>query len=329
MSARGTVEISAQESESAPRKPKALRAGSRIGVIAPASPGEESPAERGLAELQRLGFAVQPRNNLASEGYFASPLWERRAELVRALTDRNLDGIIAVRGGYGSNYLLDERLEADLGEPKCLIGYSDLTSLQIFLWQRRRWTAVYGPMLNALGAGADRENGYDGKSLLNAIGKTDGGWSIGLRGEKLAGTQSNADEAEGCLLGGCLTLVETTLGTPWELDTRDSILLLEDRGMKPWQVDRALIHLRQAGKFQDVRGIVLGDFPDCTAPIEGSPSVRDVCWRILGPLGVPVVFGAAVGHTTRPMLTLPLGVRARLQAKGEGTLEILEPAVLP
>jgi muramoyltetrapeptide carboxypeptidase len=328
MSARGAVEISAQESPSAPRKPKALRAGSRIGVIAPASPGEESQAGRGIAELQRLGFAVQPRNDIASEGYFASSLGERRAELVRALTDRSLDGIIAVRGGYGSNYLL-ERLEADLTEPKCLIGYSDLTSLQIFLWQRRRWTSVYGPMLNALGAGADRENGYDHESLRHAIGKIDGEWSIELRGEKLAGGQSFVDEAEGCLLGGCLTLVETTLGTPWELDTRDSILLLEDRGMKPWQLDRALIHLRQAGKFQDVRGIVLGDFPDCAAPIEGSPSVHDVCSRILGPLGVPVVFGAAVGHTARPMLTLPLGVRARLQAKGEGTLEILEPAVLP
>jgi muramoyltetrapeptide carboxypeptidase len=325
MSSRGAVEASAHESPSeSPRKPKALRAGSRLGVIAPASPGEDAQAERGIAELEKLGFVVQHRRAIASEGYFAAPLTERRAELVRALTDAKTDGIIAVRGGYGSNYLLDERLEADLGDPKCLIGYSDLTSLQIFLWQRRHWTSIYGPMLNSLGAGVDRESGYDSESLMNAIGKTDGGWPIVLRGESLS-----AGEAEGRLLGGCLTLIETTLGTPWELDTRDSILLLEDRGMKPWQVDRALIHLQQAGKFQHVRGIVLGDFPDCAAPIAGSPTVRDVCLRILNALGVPIVFGAPVGHTTRPMLTLPLGVRARLQSTGAGQLEILEPAVLP
>jgi muramoyltetrapeptide carboxypeptidase len=130
------------------------------------------------------------------------------------------------------------------------------------------------------------------------------------------------------LLGGCMTLIETTIGTPWELNTRDAILVLEDRGMKPWQVDRALMHLRQAGKFEGVRGIVLGDFPECSPPIEGSPTVHDVCERILGPLGVPVVFGAPIGHTLRPMLTLPLGVQARLSAEGAGLLEILEPAVV-
>jgi muramoyltetrapeptide carboxypeptidase len=324
MSARGTVEASTPQATSvASQKPKALLAGARVAVIAPASPGEEAPAERGLAELDQLGFVMQRRRAVTSEGYFAAPVTQRRAELVRALNDKTIDGIISARGGYGSNYLLD-RLEADLGEPKCLIGYSDITALQIFLWQQRHWTSVYGPMLVALGAGAGRSNGYDRESLVNAVRKGDSGWEIVLRGEALVN-----GEAEGRVLGGCLTLVETTLGTPWELDTRDSILLLEDRGMKPWQVDRALIHLRQAGKFQKVRGIVLGDFPDCPAPIAGSPTVRDVCVSILKPLGVPIVFNSPVGHTSRPMLTVPLGVRARLQAKGEGKLEILEPAVLP
>lgn len=303
-------------------KPPALLSGAKLAVIAPASPGDETQAERGLAELCQLGFAPQSRKSVVPEGYFASPLLERRAELVRALTDSRIDGIISVRGGYGSNYLLDERLAADLGTPKCLVGYSDLTSLQIFLWEQRRWTSVYGPMLAALAAGADNENGYDRHSFLSSIRKVDGGWSLRLRGEAL-----HPGPAQGRVLGGCLTLVETTLATPWELDTRDAILLLEDRGMKPWQVDRALIHLRQAGKFDGVRGIVLGDFPDCEAPVAGSPSVRDVCVRILRPLGVPIVFNAPVGHTRRPMLTVPFGVNARLLAEQEGLLEILEPAV--
>jgi muramoyltetrapeptide carboxypeptidase len=305
------------------RKPKALRAGSRLRIISPASPGDQADAERGLAELKRLGFSIEAPLQAVSEGYFAASTEERQAELVRALTDDRIDGVIAMRGGYGSNYLLDERLVAEPGGPKCLIGFSDLTSLQIFLWQRRGWTSVYGPMTAAgLAAGAGREKGYDEASFLNAIGKTDGGWQIPLRAEVL-----HPGEAEGTLLGGCLTLLETTLATPWELDTRDSILALEDRGMKPWQVDRALIHLWQAGKFEGVRGIVLGDFPECKPPIEGSPTVHQVCERILRPLGIPMVFGAPIGHTLSPMLTLPLGVRAQIRASSGGSLEILEPAV--
>ena len=307
------------------RKPKSLRAGSRLAVIAPASPGHSEPEERGVAELERLGFAVDREASRTSEGYFAASASERRAELLRALRDPKIDALVSLRGGYGSNYLLDESLASELASvaPKCVIGFSDLTSLQIFLWQKLGWTSVYGAMVAAgLDGGAGGAKGYDEPSFRNAIGNTDNTWSIPLQGSALAG-----GDAEGTLLGGCLTLVATTLGTPWELDTRNSILLLEDRGMKPWQVDRTLIHLQQAGKFRDVRGIVLGDFPDCAAPIEGSPTVMDVCERILKPLGIPIVFGAPVGHTVRPMLTVPLGVRARLSATGAGTLEILEGAV--
>jgi len=95
--------------------------------------------------------------------------------------------------------------------------------------------------------------------------------------------------------------------------------------MKPWQVDRALMHLKQAGKLRGVTGIVLGDFPESNPPA-GTETVKDVVRRVLAPLGVPIVFGAPIGHTSRPMLTLPLGVQARLSADGEGKLEILEPA---
>jgi muramoyltetrapeptide carboxypeptidase len=137
-----------------------------------------------------------------------------------------------------------------------------------------------------------------------------------------------AGVSSGRLLGGCMTLLEATLGTPWELDTQESILILEDRGMKPYQVDRVLMHLKQAGKFEGVRGIVLGDFPESEPIVAGAPSVREVCARILRPLGVPIVFGAPVGHTDRPMLTLPLGIQARLDAEGDGSLEFLESAVV-
>jgi muramoyltetrapeptide carboxypeptidase len=242
---------------------------------------------------------------------------------LQGLAREDADGLVAIRGGYGSNYLLDGLTVPGSERAKVILGYSDLTSLQIFVWQRYGWVTIYGPMIAAgFDHGEGQEKGFDQASLVSALLETSGGWGIALRGEALI-----AGAAEGRVLGGCMTLVESTLGTPWELDTRGAILLLEDRGMKPWQVDRALMHLLQAGKFHGVRGILLGDFPECEAPFAGSPTVRDVCARILGPLGVPVVFGAPVGHTMRPMLTVPLGIRARLRAGGESALEILEPAV--
>ena len=307
------------------RKPRGLHSGSVLVPFAPASPADFAKVLAGAEELRRLGFEVADATPLTAEGYFAGSLSGRRNEFLSELDRGDVDALVAVRGGYGSNYLLDGLAVERLDAPKVILGYSDLTSLQAYLWKRNSWVGFYGPMLAAgLDAGDGAAKGYDRESLLSAIGKTDGGWTLQLRGETLVG-----GEAEGRVLGGCLTLVETTLGTPWELETRGSILLLEDRGMKPWQVDRALMHLKQAGKFEGVRGIVLGEFPEGGPLMSGSATVRDVCSRVLGVLGVPIVYGAAVGHTPRPMLTVPLGVKARLRARGDGELEILEPAVVP
>jgi muramoyltetrapeptide carboxypeptidase len=305
------------------RKPKALERGARIAVFAPASPGSEAKVAAGIAELRRLGFAAEMPEASQPEGYFAASAGARRAEFVKLLNDAGVDALVGSRGGYGSNYLLDASLASAVDEPKAVIGFSDLTSLQIFLWQQRRWVTFYGPMAGAgFDAGADAPGGYDEKSMRTSITETERGWNTPLRGEALVG-----GEAEGRLLGGAMTIVEATFGTPWELDTRGAILILEDRGMKPYQVDRVLMHFMQAGKLDGVAGIVLGDFPECEPPVAGGPTVRDVCARILGPLGVPVVFGAPVGHTKRAMLTVPLGVNGRLRAQGDGTLEILEAAV--
>ncbi len=333
MTARsGGVPVGKPESASRPvaadegvaRKPPALARDSVLLSFSPASPAEREGTDTGIAELSRLGFRVANGAALTRDGYFAGSIAERRNEFRCGLDRDDIGALVGVRGGYGSNYLLDDLRIAAPANPKIVLGFSDLTSLQIYLWQRCHWITFYGPMLAAgFEAGEGATKGYDRKSLLAALQKTSGGWELALQGEVM-----QAGDAQGRVLGGCLTLVETTIGTPWELETSGAILALEDRGMKPWQVDRALTHLLQAGKFKGVRGIVLGDFPECAAPVAGSPTVRDVCQRILAPLGVPVVFGAPFGHTDRPMLTLPLGVSARLSSKGEGVLEILEPAVV-
>lgn len=311
-------------SNGTPRKPKAIASGSRLGVFAPASPADSVETIAGLAELKRHGFQVAANQDTKREGYFSGPAVERAHGFLGTVNSQQVDGLIALRGGYGSNYLLDFDLEKSVAGPKCVVGFSDLTTLQIYLWQRCGWVSFYGPMVAAgLNAGPGARSGYDESSFLQAMGKTEGGLKLRLKGEPVL-----AGVAMGRVLGGCMTLLEATIGTPWEIDTNDSILVLEDRAMKPYQVDRVLMHLKQAGKFEGVRGILLGEFPDSPPSVAGGPTVREVCARILRPLGVPIVFGAPVGHTTRPMLTIPLGVKARLDADGEGTLEYLEPAVV-
>lgn len=306
-------------------KPRALRLGNAVRVIASASPVDAERLRLGVAEIERLGYV--PRHDaqvLGRDGFFAGTVQDRRKELIDALRESDSGAIFCARGGYGSGYLLDSAAEWDSFrgvQPKLFVGYSDVTLLQVFFWQKFGWVSLYGPMVaSGMDHGAGTPHGYDLASFSRAISETRAGWSVELAGETLSPGQ-----AEGTVLGGCLTLVEMTLGTPWELDTHGAILLLEDRGMKPWQVDRALTHLRQAGKLNDIRGIVFGDFPDCEGPA-GTENVRDVVARICGPLKLPIVWGASIGHTARPMLTIPLGVRARIVAQAAGRIEVLEPA---
>ena len=308
------------------RKPQALIQGSTIAVIAPASGAKDERVNRGCENLVRLDYHVHQKvTNRAPDGYFSAPLKARLGEFTSAMTDPEVQAVFCSRGGYGSAEILDNLKTAQFKAPKIFCAFSDLTSVHIFLWQKLRWVTFYGPLVaGGFHMGANATWGYDPDTFMCAMTATNSGWSIPLQAEALSrGT------ATGTLLGGCVTLIETSIGTPWELDTRDSILLLEDVGVKPYQLDRILLHLKQAGKFKGVRGIVLGDFPECEPPQGSSVTVADVCRRILDPLKIPVIYGAPVGHTMRPMLTIPLGVRARLHAAGEGRLELLEPAVRP
>jgi muramoyltetrapeptide carboxypeptidase len=307
-----------------PVKPPALRPGDALRILSLASPVDETRLERGCGELVRLGYAVQMdrASVLAREGFFAGSKSSRVEALKEAICEAASRAIFCARGGYGSNYLLDS-LQDLHASPKIFCGFSDVTSVQVFLWQKFRWVTFHGPMVaSGMDGGPNSPGGYDRESFLSALNETKGGWSIDLQGESLA-----PGEADGVLLGGCLTLVEATLGTPWALDTEDAILVLEDRDLKPYQVDRALMHLKQAGKFDGVVGVILGEFPGSDAP-SGTATVKGVVQRILEPLGIPVVWGAPVGHTPRAIQTLPLGVRARVSTSGKPKLDILEPAVV-
>jgi len=310
---------------SRPLKPPALLPGSEVAIVSPASAAEPDRIARGLTELKRLGYKPRPPASLTPDHFFAGTIAQRFDELLAALIAPQPCAVICTRGGYGVSTLLDRLATHPLASPRILLGYSDLTALQVFLWQKLGWVTFYGPMVAAgFDAGSGSPSGYDRDSFQRALTETQSGWHLELFGESLI-----TGSVEGTLLGGCLTMVQSTLGTPWELDTPDSILVLEDVSLKPYQLDRLLLHLKQAAKFQDVRGIILGDFPDSAPTVPGSPSACEVARRVLGDLGIPIVFGVPIGHTVRPLLTLPLGVRARLTALGPGILDILEPAVSP
>jgi len=219
-------------------KPKPLRRGSRIAFFAPASPPSDPADMRmGIFELRRLGFDVVAAHEFLPSGYFAAPAEERLEGFLGAVRNPEFDGLVALRGGYGSSYLLDSLRPEDFRTPKCIIGYSDITALQTFLWQQCRWVTFQGPMLTAgFDHGPNDLRGFDDDAFLNAISNLSGNWSLNLRGESLA-----PGEAEGVILGGCLTVLQTSLGTPWEIDTDGAILVLEDTHMKPYQVDRSCI----------------------------------------------------------------------------------------
>ncbi len=295
-------------------------------MVSPASPSRKKYLERGRSNLSRLGYRLEPApRSQKPDGYFAASHAVRLKELSDAFASASSQAIFCSRGGYGSAALLEHLQTPRMKRVKIFCGSSDVTSIHIFLWQKLRWVTFLGPMVaSGFEAGANATGGYDPESFARATTQTRSGWALPLRGETLA-----RGAATGTLLGGCVSLLQTSLGTPWELDTRGAVLLLEDRGVKPYQLDRMLLHLRQAGKFKGVRGVVLGEFPQSEPPEGSEVTTAVVCRRILGPLGIPIVYGAPIGHTARPMLTVPLGVRVRLTATGEGRMDILEPAVTP
>jgi muramoyltetrapeptide carboxypeptidase len=311
-----------------PLKPRALKSGDTVRLLSLASPIKEHLLQQGCEELVRLGLdpQIDEQAVLARTGFFAGPADSRFTALKEALAEPTSRALFCTRGGYGSTYLLENLTNGAVPpSPKILVGCSDLTSLQIYLWEKFRWVSFYGPMVATnFCRGAGVAHGYDRESLVSALNETAQGWTIDLQGERLV-----SGTATGVLLGGCLTLIETTLGTPWELKTEGAILVLEDRGMKPYAVDRALMHLQQAGKLGGITGVILGDFPDADGAT-GEETVRDVALRIFGRMHVPVVWGAPIGHTSRPMLTLPLGVRAKLIVNSGASprLEVLEPACI-
>jgi muramoyltetrapeptide carboxypeptidase len=317
-------------------KPAPLRRGDTVAIVAPASNIQRETLERGAAALRdAFGYKVVFSPSIFDRDlYFAGTAERRVSELHAAFESEDIRAIVCARGGYGCNYLLPH-LDLDVirRNPKILIGYSDVTALLTYLHDATGLITFHGPMAatgfatepGAQWAGSPR--GVHPAAWECAVG----GW-FGYDSAEEDVSTLVAGEAEGKLYGGCLSILAASLGTAYEIHTDDTILFLEDVNTKPYQVDRMLMQLALAGKFESVRGFVFGEMLDCAQPGGQDYSLQDVIARVLRERcpGVPAVFGFRSGHVSRHNITLPIGVRARLQAgPGDVRLTIVESAVEP
>lgn len=285
----------------APR-PK-LKQGSRIAIVSPASAAKPELVEQGRARLEAYGYKpiIMPHALDRGPLYYAGTAAHRVADLHAAFADPTIDGILCTRGGWGSAELLP-LLDAPLirANPKVFAGYSDHTSLHLYLWNECALPTFYAPM-----AAADwsNPNGVDDRTWRAAL-HGDSPWTVSAA-EGLRILQ--AGQAEGRLLGGCLSMLTESLGTPYALNlTEPTILFLEDINTKPYQWDRMLNHLRLAGQLQHVTGIVFGDPASNIQPSE-LPLLEAACLHALRDFKGPIAIGLQSGHMSAQNRSLPLG----------------------
>lgn len=316
-------------------KPPRLQPGDTVGLITPASPpfNVHQTLIAATEKMQNLGFRVKVGTHVGKKwGFLAGSDAERVADIHAMLRDPEVKALIAVRGGYGSARLLP-LLDKELirKHPKIIVGYSDITALGVGIFQLTGLVTFHGPV--AISTFTD----YTRRYFLEVLGNPDPVGEIADPPYEANLQSSNrvwtirGGTAQGRLIGGNLTLLVATLGTPYEVDTNGRILFIEEVGEEPYDVDRMLTQLAHAGKLQQCAGIVFDRMPSIK-PATYDPafnsnlSVEEVVVDHVGKLGIPVCFGLSLGHVKHKP-TLPNGILAELDAD-KGRLRLLEGAVV-
>ena len=305
---------------------KKLKFGDTIGLIAPSGAMRtEGAIERAVKETERMGFKVKLGESAGKKyGYLSGEDDVRARDINAMFADDEVDAIFCIRGGYGAMRILDQ-LDYDLirKHPKIFVGFSDITALHIALLNRCKLATFHAPMAVGWSNGPlddfSRESMYKALMYAEPVGEL-------VNPPEYPKQTVNPGKADGILVGGNLMLIASSLGTPWEIDTKDRIIFIEEIGERTYCVDRMLTQLRLAGKFDDCAGVVFGDFADC--PIEYPEfglTLEEIIRDVVAPCGKPVFTGLRCGHCT-PKLTLPLGVKCSMDAD-ECTLTVLESAV--
>ena len=304
------------------RKPRRLAPGDRVAVVAPASGFDRDRFDRGAAELARLGLEpVFADGVFERRGYVAGEARLRAADFAAAWRDPGVAAVIGARGGYGSAQLLPLLDPADLGgEPKAFIGHSDLTALIVHLTTQCGVVCFHGPMVVDLAAG---DAGYDRGSLLGSLMTAAPMGELAAEGMRTL----RPGDARGPLLGGTLTQLAASLGTPHAFSPPPGyVLLLDEVGERPYRIDRMLTQLIGGGVLRRAAAVVCGELPGCDEP-GGGVTARGVVADLLDAFPGPVLFGFPTGHTSGPALTVPLGVEVRASGGARPRLAVMESAV--
>lgn len=306
-------------------KPQALRRGDVIGIVAPASPPvSEDALSRGIRYLEQLGYRILVGDNIFKKrGYLAGTDKERIADFHNLLANKHVKAIFLARGGYGCGRLLP-LLDFNLirRHPKIILGYSDFTALSLAIFSKTRLVTFTGPMVASdMADGLSREAE---ERLWHTLSSTKPLKPLKISKKKRI--KLHPGKSSGRLLGGNLSLVVSLLGTPYFPNEKDSIWLLEEIDERPYRIDRMLTQLKNAGIFQKTRGIVLGEFVDCTPPSD-KPSLtfQEAFKDTFGHSPFPVLGHFHYGHV-KNLLTLPIGTRVRLDTE-KGELSFIESAV--
>ncbi len=300
--------------------------GAGVSIVAPASFARQDRIDGGLEQLRARGFVPRIEEHSLARGplFFAGTPELRLADLHAAFANPQSGMAMSLRGGYGSNYLLNG-LDLDLvrKHPKPFFAYSDLTGLQLYLLDRLGLPAFHGPML---AADFYLEDGVHLPSFQAALSGQP--YSVGAaEGLRTLKPGTKAGPVEGTLYGGCLSILVSLLGTPYEPATEGKLLFLEDTGAKPYQIDRMLWQLRQAGKFEGVGGIVFGEMLDCASPGTPPELLEQAILNVFSDFDGPIAIGLRSGHVSRQNVTLTFGVAASLRTGEETQLDLLQPAV--
>ncbi|HEV8715962.1 MAG TPA: LD-carboxypeptidase [Candidatus Binatia bacterium] len=301
-------------------KPSRLCPGDLIGVISPAAAVPAEALRRGCAELERLGFSVRVGPHvLDRHGFLAGTDRDRAHDLTTMFQDPAVRAIFCSRAGYGSGRLFPLLDFPALAQtPKIFLGFSDVTLLLNAFVQQAGLICFHGPVV-----AGEVATGFSPRALSHLLGLL----MTGTGEERLTfPTVIRDGVAEGRLLGGCLSLLVTTLGTPFALDTSGAILFIEDVGEKPYRIDRMLTHLKQAGKLNDLAGVIFGSMSGCLGDGNDPALLLSVIADVFSDYSYPVGFGLPAGHGEEN-LALPLGARVRLDTVRRH-LTFLEPAVL-
>lgn len=306
-------------------KPKRLKLGDTIGVVAPGSPTTEEKVEKVYNKLTKMGFKVAMGKSCYSKyGYLAGKDELRAEDLNNMFGDKEINGIICLRGGYGTIRILD-LLDYNLikNNPKVFVGYSDITALHIAINKLSNLVTFHGPMAASDLIGHISE--FSLNSLYNSILNEQFNPFIENPLEELKAI--NGGVAEGEIIGGNLSLIASTIGTPYEIDTKGKILFIEEIGEEPYRIDRMLTQLRLSNKLQEVEGIILGNFNNCSPEDpDMSLTLEEVIDNIIKPLNKPTLLNLQAGHC-EPTITIPFGVKARLDADRK-QITILEKPTL-